>query len=90
MSDFILWNIIFGIAWMLWTIIRWKLPKSTVVVVVSRGRSTAMHGDHAVLLVNDKTHRVIRNGPLWRHQTTGHVLPASWAEKLDANSPDVG
>ena len=89
MSDFILWNIIFGIAWVLWTIVRWLLPKSTVVVVVSRGRS-AMHGDHAVLLVNDKLHNVIRNGPLWRYQTTGHVLPAEWAEILDTNSPDVG
>lgn len=85
MSDFIFWNIIFAIAWVLWTIARWLLPKSEVVVVVSRGRSTATHGDHAVLLVNDRTHKVIRNGTLWRYQTTGHVLPAEWAEILNAN-----
>ena len=83
MSDFIFWNIIFGIVWCLWLIVKRLLPKSTVFAVVSRGRS-AIHGQHAVVLVNEKRIDVFRTGPLWRFKTTGHVLPPGWQDILNA------
>ncbi len=84
MSEFIYWNMICVILWALWNIFRWILPRSVVFSVVSVGRSH-IHGQNAVVLINDKRVRVFRKGILWRYKDSGAVIPDEWAEILDTH-----
>jgi len=82
MSDFILWNLIFAIAYLAYKCVGYMLPKHITFAVLDARESTP-YGAVGTVLINERRHKVHKPGPLWRYQKDGACVCEEWAEKLD-------
>lgn len=82
MSDFIFWNLVFGIVYVLWRITMWLMPKGTTFVVRSVSNSK-VHGWIGSVLIDDQIVMVSRTGSLWRYTKSGKMLPEEWQDQLE-------
>jgi len=87
MSDFLFWNVVFAIAWIVWRMFMWLMPRGTTFVVLSTSNSR-IHGWIGEVLVNDQKWQVYATGDLWRYAKDGKVLPKEWQEDLRCASSD--
>lgn len=81
MSDFVFWNVVCAIAWVLWRILCWWLPSGTTFAVLSCSHSR-LHGWIGTVLINDQKWKVFATRGLWRYTRDGKVLPEEFQDEL--------